>query len=201
MGGLLITSIVSGNLITRWGRYRPFPIIGTGVMTFGMYLLSRLHAGTPTWHALAAATVLGLGLGMVMQVLVLAVQNAVDPRQMGVATSGSTLFRQIGGSIGVSIFGAVFANQLHSELASRFPAGATPPHAGNPGAIRALPAGARSIFEQAFAAALHPVFLMAAAVSLVAFGLTWLIPGLPLRESVAEVPEVPPGTEPVTPQG
>jgi EmrB/QacA subfamily drug resistance transporter len=201
MGGLLITSIVSGNLITRWGRYRPFPIIGTGVMTFGMYLLSRLHAGTPTWHALAAATVLGLGLGMVMQVLVLAVQNAVDPRQMGVATSGSTLFRQIGGSIGVSIFGAVFANQLHSELASRFPAGATPPHAGNPGAIRALPAGARSIFEQAFAAALHPVFLMAAAVSLVAFGLTWLIPGLPLRDSVAEMPEVPPGTEPVTPQG
>jgi hypothetical protein len=129
------------------------------------------------------------------------VQNAVDPRQMGVATSGSTLFRQIGGSIGVSIFGAVFANQLHSELASRFPAGATPPHAGDPGAIRALPAAARSIFEQAFAAALHPVFLMAAGVSLLAFALAWLIPGLPLRESVSQVPEVPPGAEPVTPPG
>ena len=149
---------------------------------------------------LGAGVVLGLGLGMVMQVLVLAVQNAVDPRQMGVATSGSTLFRQIGGSIGVSIFGAIFANQLHSELASRFPAGATAPRAGDPGAIRALPPGVRSLFEQAFAAALHPVFLMAAAVSLVAFALTWLIPALPLRESVAEVPEVPPGAEPVTPR-
>jgi hypothetical protein len=138
---------------------------------------------------------------MVMQVLVLAVQNAVDPRQMGVATSGSTLFRQIGGSIGVSIFGAVFANQLHGELASRLPAGAAAPHAGNPAAIRALPPGARTIFEEAFAAALHPVFLMAAAVSLLAFALTWLIPALPLRDSVAAVPEVPPGAEPVTPRG
>jgi len=199
MGGLLITSIVSGNLITRWGKYRPFPIAGTALMAFGMYLLSRLHAGTPTWHALAAATVLGLGLGMVMQVLVLAVQNAVDPRQMGVATSGSTLFRQIGGSIGVSIFGAVFANRLHVEVASRFPARA--PHAGNPAAIRALPPEVRSIFQDAFAAALHPVFLMAAAVSLAAFALTWLIPALPLRDSVAAVPEVPPGAEPVTPRG
>jgi hypothetical protein len=147
---------------------------------------------------LGAGVVLGLGLGMVMQVLVLAVQNAVDPRQMGVATSGSTLFRQIGGSIGVSIFGAVFANQLHAEVASRFPE--SPPHAGDPGAIRALPPQVRSLFEQAFAAALHPVFLMAAAVSLIAFALTWLIPALPLRESVAAVPEVPPGAEPVTPQ-
>ena len=132
MGGLLITSIVSGNLITRWGKYRPFPIVGTAVMAIGLYLLSRLESGTPTWHALIAGVVLGLGLGGVMQVLVLAVQNAVDPRQMGVATSGSTLFRQIGGSIGVSIFGAIFANRLHVEVASRFPPGAHAPQAGNP---------------------------------------------------------------------
>jgi MFS family permease len=197
MAGLLVTSIVSGNLITRWGRYRPFPIAGTGIMAVGLFLMSRLEVDTPTWEVLGAAVVLGLGLGMVMQVLVLAVQNAVDPRQMGVATSGSTLFRQIGGSIGVSIFGAIFANQLHSEVASRFPE--SPPHAGDPAAIRALPPDVRSLFEQAFAAALHPVFLMAAAVSLVAFALTWLIPALPLRESVAAVPEVPPGAEPVTP--
>ena len=123
MGGLLVTSIVSGNLITRWGRYRPFPIIGTAVMAIGLYLLSRLEAGTPTWHALIAGVVLGLGLGGVMQVLVLAVQNAVDPRQMGVATSGSTLFRQIGGSIGVSIFGAIFANRLHVGGRLALPAG------------------------------------------------------------------------------
>jgi EmrB/QacA subfamily drug resistance transporter len=198
MGGLLVTSIVSGNLITRWGKYRPFPIVGTFVMAVGLYLLSRLEAGTPTWHALIAGVVLGLGLGGVMQVLVLAVQNAVNPRQMGVATSGSTLFRQIGGSIGVSIFGAIFANRLHVEIASRFPPAAHLPKAGNPAAIRALPPAARLIFEEAFAAALHPVFLMAAAVSLIAFGLTWLIPALPLRDSVELAPEVPPAAEPVT---
>jgi EmrB/QacA subfamily drug resistance transporter len=201
MGGLLVTSILSGNLITRWGRYRPFPIVGTAVMAVGLYLLSLLDAGTPTWHALAAGVVLGLGLGGVMQVLVLAVQNAVDPRQMGVATSGSTLFRQIGGSIGVSIFGAIFANRLHVEIASRFPPQEHLPKAGNPAAIRALPPAARSIFEDAFAAALHPVFLMAAAVSLLAFALTWLIPALPLRESIELTPEVPPTAEPVAPRG
>ena len=199
MAGLLVTSIVSGNLITRWGQYRPFPIAGTATMAVGLFLLSRLEVDTPTWQVLGARVVLGLGLGMVMQVLVLAVQNAVDRGSWASRPPGSTLFRQIGGSIGVSIFGAIFANRLHSEVASRFPAGATAPRAGDPGAIRALPPGVRSLFEQAFAAALHPVFLMAAAVSLVAFALAWLIPALPLRESVAEVPEVPPGAEPVTP--
>ena len=128
----------------------------------------------------------------------LAVQNAVDPRQMGVATSGSTLFRQIGGSIGVSIFGAIFANRLHVEIASRFPPGTHAPQAGNPAAIRALPPNVRSLFEEAFAAALHPVFLMAAGVSLIAFALTWLIPALPLRESLEAAPEVPPAAEPLS---
>jgi MFS family permease len=202
MAGVLITSIVSGNAITRWGRYRPFPIAGTALMTVGLFLLSRLEVGTPTWEVLGAGVVLGLGLGMVMQVLVLAVQNSVDPREMGVATSGSTLFRQIGGSIGVSIFGAIFANRLNVEVAARLPANVrAAPQADDPSAIRALPPAARSLFEEAFAAALHPVFLTAAGVSLVAFALAWLIPAVPLRESVTEVPEVPPGAEPVTPRG
>ena len=196
MAGLLVTSIVSGNVITRWGRYRPFPIAGTAVMAVGMFMLGRLEVGTPTWQVLAAATVDGLGLGMVMQVLVLAVQNAVDPRNMGVATSGSTLFRQIGGSIGVAIFGSIFANRLGDELASRLPSGTRVPNASNPAAIRGLPAGLRSVFEEAFAAALHPVFLVAAGISVIAFGLAWLIPDLPLRDTVADVPQVPPGTEP-----
>jgi hypothetical protein len=126
------------------------------------------------------------------------VQNAVDPRQMGVATSGSTLFRQIGGSIGVSIFGAIFANRLGVEIASRFPPAERLPKAGNPAAIRALPPAVRSIFEEAFAAALHPVFLAAAGVSLVAFALAWLIPALPLRDSLEAAPEIPPTAEPVS---
>ena len=198
MAGVLVTSILSGNLITRWGRYKPFPIAGTALMAVGLFLLSRLEVSTPTWEVLGSGVVLGLGLGMVMQVLVLAVQNAVDPRNMGVATSGSTLFRQIGGSIGVSIFGTIFANRLAAELATRLPANARLPGASNPAGIRALPPTLRSAFEQAFAAALHPVFLTAAGVALVAFALAWLIPDLRLRDTVAALPEVPPGTEPET---
>jgi hypothetical protein len=131
---------------------------------------------------------------MVMQVLVLAVQNAVEPRNMGVATSGSTLFRQVGGSIGVALFGAIFANRLHAELASRLPPGARIPRTTSPAVVRHLPAAARDAFVHALAAALQPVFLVAAGVSLVAFVLTWLLRDVPLRRT-REVAEVmpPPG--------
>ena len=123
MAGLLFTSIVSGRLISKFGRYRPFPIAGTAVMTVGMVLLSRLHISSTSAYTSLSMLVLGLGLGMVMQVLVLAVQNAVDYRNMGVATSGSILFRQVGGSIGISLFGAIFANRLHTELAAQLASG------------------------------------------------------------------------------
>jgi EmrB/QacA subfamily drug resistance transporter len=194
MGGLLVTSILSGQLISRYGRYRPFPIAGTALTVVGLFLLSRLHVETPAWQAMAYAVVLGLGLGAVMQVLVLAVQNAVDRRDMGVATSGSTLFRQIGGSIGVSLFGAIFANRLATELATRVPRGAQLPETSDPAAIRALPTPVRNAFEDAFAAALHPVFLSAAGVALTAFALTWLLRDVPLQRS--STTETPAGFEP-----
>jgi EmrB/QacA subfamily drug resistance transporter len=181
MGGVLVTSITSGQLISRFGRYRMFPIIGTGVMTIAMGLLSLLHAGTSVGFAALYAAVLGLGLGMVMQVLVLAVQNSVDPAVMGVATSGSTLFRQVGGSIGVALFGTIFANRVRVELAHRLPAGAHVPKTINPAGIKRLPPRTHEAFAQAFSAALHPVFVTAAAVSLVAFGLSWLLREQPLR--------------------
>src|SRR5262245_62313509 len=140
MAGVLITSIASGNIISRTGRYRAFPIIGTAVAGLALILLSRLAVSTPIWLAALYLLVLGLGLGMVMQVLVLAVQNAVPYQLLGVATSGSTLFRQIGGSIGVAIFGAIFANRLARELADRLPHGVHVPAAVNPAAIQQLPA-------------------------------------------------------------
>jgi EmrB/QacA subfamily drug resistance transporter len=192
MAGVLVTSIVSGQVITRLGRYRFFPIAGTFVMAIGMFLLSRLEVSTSVWFAAAGALVLGLGLGMVMQVLVLAVQNAVDPSQMGVATSGSTLFRQIGGSIGVALFGTIFASRLHAELASHLPPGAKAPDATSPAAIAQLPPAARSAFEEAFAVALHPVFLTAAAVSLLAFALTWLLREVPLSTGSHAGDAIPP---------
>jgi len=194
MAGLLITSILSGQLITRYGRYRPFPIIGTAVTALGLFLLALLQVGTSIWIAMGFAMVLGLGLGMVMQVLVLAAQNSVDPKDMGVATSGSTLFRQIGGSIGVAVFGTIFANRLGVELATRLPAGARLPSTNDPAAIRALPAPVRIAFEDAFAAALHPVFFAAGAIAVGAFLLTWFLREVPLRRE--SLPEAPPGFEP-----
>jgi EmrB/QacA subfamily drug resistance transporter len=185
MGGLLVTSVLSGNLISRFGHYRPFPIAGTAIATVGLFLLSRLTVPTSTVSSAMYMLVLGLGLGMVMQVLVLAVQNAVDYRYLGVATSGSTLFRQIGGSIGVSAFGAIFSANLKSELAKRVPPSAHIPSAANPAVVHQLPPAIRAPYIDAFAAALHPVFLTAAAVALFAFLLSWLLREQPLRQTAA----------------
>jgi EmrB/QacA subfamily drug resistance transporter len=181
MAGLLVTSIVSGNLISRWGRYRPFPIIGTAVMTVGLFLLSQLGPFTSTTRASLDLLVVGLGIGMVMQVLVLAVQNAVPYEQLGVATSGSTLSRSIGGSIGVAIFGSIFANRLAVELAARLPAGTAVPESTEPPAIAQLPPSVHTAYIEAFSAALDPVFATAAAIGAVAFLLTLLLPEVPLR--------------------
>jgi EmrB/QacA subfamily drug resistance transporter len=191
MGGLLVTSVASGRMISRIGRYRMFPIIGTAVMTVGLALLSTLNVASPPWMASLYMLVLGLGLGMVMQVLVLAVQNAVDYHDLGVATSGTTLFRSIGGSVGVAAFGGLFAAGLTDGLAGRLPPGAQLPATADPGAIAALPPALKAVYLDVFTAALHPVFLTATAFAAIAFALTWLLQEVPLRgpvrsESVGE---------------
>ena len=112
MVGIIVASIVSGRLITRTGKYRAYPLIGTALATIGLFLLSHLGGTTPYWQIAIAMVVLGAGLGNVMQVLVLAVQNSVEPRDIGTATSGSTFFRSIGGSFGTAVFGAVWAASL-----------------------------------------------------------------------------------------
>jgi EmrB/QacA subfamily drug resistance transporter len=192
MAGVLIGSIGSGQVIAATGRYKAFPIAGTAIAAVGMVLLAQFDARTSTAFAFFAMFVMGFGLGLVMQVLVLAVQNSVDPRDMGVATSGSTLFRQIGGSIGVSVFGTIFANRLAVELASRLPANARLPRTNDPAAIHALPPRVLTAFEDAFAAALHPVFLTAACVSLLAFALTWLLREVPLSSGAHAGEAIPP---------
>ena len=183
MAGLLVTSIVSGRLISRFGRYKPFPVVGTAVATVGMVLLSQLDIHSTTTYTSLAMVVLGLGLGAVMQVLVLAVQNAVDYRNMGVATAGSLLFRQVGGSIGIAVFGAIFSNRLHGELASRLPPGVHVPKTVSPALIRALPPAAHNAYVHGVAAALHPVFVVASVIAGVSFLLTWLLREVPLRSS------------------
>jgi EmrB/QacA subfamily drug resistance transporter len=182
MLGVLVASITGGQLISRYGRYKVFPIVGTAVMTVGLLLLSRLGVGSSTWTASAYMLVVGLGIGMVMQVLVLAVQNSVDHRLMGVATSGAILFRQIGGSIGVALFGAIFANRLGGNLAERLP-GVSLPKSANPEAVQQLPPAIHDAYVSAFAASLQPIFVVGAAVGVAAFLLTWLLREMPLRHT------------------
>ena len=189
MGGMLATSIVSGQLISRKGRYKVFPVVGTAVMAVGLFLLSRLSPGASAASLMAMMLVLGLGLGMVMQVLVIAVQNAVDYSDLGVATSGVTLFRFIGGSLGTATLGAIFAARLADQLARRLPAG--PPGASplggtlTPEAIAALPAAARAAYAAAFTSSIDAVFLVAFAVGAAGFVLALLLPERPLRATVA----------------
>jgi EmrB/QacA subfamily drug resistance transporter len=189
MGGMLLTSIASGQLISRTGRYRIFPIVGTAIMTLGIGLLSQVTAGTSLAATSGIVLVMGLGLGMVMQVLVIAVQNAVEYRDLGVATSGATLFRLIGGSVGTAILGAIFAVRLSSELAHRLPAGSTgAPESGvaiTTQMLASLSPTVRAVYSQAFASSLSTVFLVATAVALVGFCLTWLLPERPLRATIA----------------
>ena len=183
MAGVLVTSTVSGFLISRYGRYRVFPIAGTALATVALYLLSTLEVGTSTGVAAAYMLLLGLGLGLVMQVLVLAAQNAVDYRLLGVATSGSTLFRQVGGSIGVSLFGVIFANRLAGELAQRLPEGVRAPADPSPAVVEQLPPAIHSVYVAAVSVALHPVFLTGAGMMVVAFALSWLLRDVPLRQT------------------
>jgi len=191
MGGMLVTSILSGQLISRTGRYRIFPILGTGVMSMGLYFLSRLDADTSTLSASLVMLSLGLGLGMVMQVLVIAVQNAVDYGDLGVATSGVTLFRLIGGSVGTAALGAIFAAQLSGHLAQLLPAGGGGgAGAGmNPQALAALDPAIRAAYIEAFTASLSTVFLIATGIGTLGFLLAWLLPERPLRETVAAAAE------------
>jgi EmrB/QacA subfamily drug resistance transporter len=188
MGGLLVTSILSGQLISRFGRYRPFPIAGTAVTACGLALLSRLDLGTSIWTVGLYMLVLGLGLGLVMQVLVLAAQNAVPYEYLGVATSSSTMFRQIGGSVGVSIFGAIFANQLARHLEGKLPPGVAPPKTASPELVKHLAPPVRHAYIEAVTLSLHPLFLTAAAITVLAFVLTWFLREVPLR-ATARAPE------------
>jgi EmrB/QacA subfamily drug resistance transporter len=190
MLGVLVTSIASGQAISRFGRYKVFPVAGTAVMAVGLELLSRLGVGTSTLEGSLYLLVLGLGMGMVMQVLILAVQNAVPYEVLGAATSGVTLMRGIGGSLGTALFGSIFTNRLTAQLSG----GALPPQLRQIVAgggrltgtqVDRLPAPARLAYEQAYVQALTPVFRVAAGVALLGFLISWLLPEKPLRATAA----------------
>ena len=195
MVGLLITSIVSGQLISRTGRYKIWPILGTAVTVVGLFLLSTMGAATPAVVTAAYMVVLGLGLGGVMQVLVVVVQNSVTQKDIGVATSTATFFRSMGGSIGVPIFGAIFSNVLIAKLVTDLPKGV---HLGglsggignaSPQVLDKLPAAIHSGVVHAFSQSLGSVFLAGVPFAVIAFVLVCLIKEVPLRTRVAPMLE------------
>jgi len=182
MGGVLVMSIISGRLISRLGKYRIFPIVGTALVAAAMMLLAQLRIDTPIARMYLYMGLLGCGLGMVMQVLILAVQNTVAFRHMGVATSGATLFRSIGGSVGVAAFGAVFSHGLNARLATLLSSGVELPQPLTPEAIHHLPPAVLAQYLDAFAGALHMVYFSAACVVVLAFAFAWLLRDAPLRK-------------------
>ncbi|RLL66591.1 MFS transporter [Streptomyces sp. Z26] len=190
VAGMLVSSTLSGQLVSRTGRWKVFPVVGTAVTALGLVLLHGLDERSSTAEMSGCFAVFGLGLGLVLQVLVLAVQNAVDYADLGVATSGVTFFRSVGASFGVAVFGTVFTGRLGDGLADALrgrplPEGVTAASLQHdPRAVGALPEGARTEVLGAYATAITDVFLYAAPVVLVAFTLAWFLREEPLRRSV-----------------
>jgi EmrB/QacA subfamily drug resistance transporter len=179
--GLLIASIASGNVVSKTGHYRVFPIAGSVGMAVGLYLLSRLDEHTGFWLASLYMFVLGVGVGLAMQVLLIAVQNTVEYADLGVATSGVTFLRTIGSSFGVAVFGSVYASQLATRIARALPPGVDPRAAQSPAALHRLPAAVAAPIVSAYAQSLHVVFLAGVPVALVALVLSLFLKEVPLR--------------------
>ncbi|MET9508948.1 MDR family MFS transporter [Streptomyces flavidovirens] len=188
--GMLLTSTASGQIVSRTGRWKVFPIAGTGITALGLLLLHQLTETTGAWEMSTFFFVFGAGLGLVMQVLVLVAQNAVRYEDLGVATSGATFFRSIGASFGVAVFGTIFATRLIDKLddalaGQRLPPGIGPEQvAADPRDIALLPPGLRPSVLHAYSTSITDVFLYASPVVLIAFVIAWFLREDKLRRSV-----------------
>ncbi|MGH3970093.1 MAG: MFS transporter, partial [Mycobacterium sp.] len=183
VAGMLTTSMTSGILVGRTGRYKFFPIAGTAVMVVAFVLLSRMGPATSALLQSLYLLILGAGIGLCMQVLILIVQNTSSFDDLGVATSGVTFFRTIGSSFGAAIFGSLFVNFLHSRLGSALLAGRPPAvAASSPEALHRLPHDVAAPIVAAYADSLSRVFLWAAPVALVGFVVASFLREVPLRD-------------------
>lgn len=182
--GLLTMSMSSGVIVGRTGKYKIFPVLGTAVMAVGFVLLSTMGPDTSTLEQSLYLVVLGAGIGMCMQVLVLIVQNTVDFADLGVATSGVTFFRTIGSSFGAAVFGSLFNNFLKDPLADAVAkSGAPAAAAQSPDALHALSPEMAAPIASAYADSLDQVFLYAAPVAVVGFVLALMLKQVPLRSN------------------
>ncbi|HEX4867566.1 MAG TPA: MDR family MFS transporter [Acidimicrobiales bacterium] len=191
MAGLMTTSVGSGRLIARTGHYRRWPMAGMLTCAVGMGLLSTMDSETSRLESSLYMVVLGLGIGMVMQVLVLAMQNASEPRDMGVVTSSANFFRSLGGSMGISVFGAIFASLLSDKLGSFLPPGALGRAGFNPDSLSASPEQLQALppdllepVTRALSEAITAVFAYSVPVLVIGFLLSLILPGLPLRDTI-----------------
>ncbi|MFF8810813.1 MFS transporter [Streptomyces pactum] len=187
MGGLVLASAVAGTMVSRTGRYRVHPIVGGALSAVGMWLLSLLDEDTPRLEYSLWMAVLGVGVGLVMPVLVLAVQNAADPADLGAATSANNYFRQIGGSIGAAVFGTLLADRVADRMAQEPPAAEGPsdvllpdPESITPEMVHALPAAVRDTYIGAYADAMPRIFLYLVPVLVLGFLLAFLLKEKPL---------------------
>ncbi|WP_194821864.1 MDR family MFS transporter [Micromonospora sp. S-DT3-3-22] len=196
MAGIIVTSIVTGRAMSRIGRYKWFPVAGSVVLVAGMLLFTRLQVDSSLWAAFGYMVVIGVGLGLCMQSLILGVQNAVDVRNLGAATSSATFFRSLGGSFGVAILGAVLSTRLAGGLADRLPGaiaqlppdqraavagGGTNISINDPATILALPGPVRAAIQASFVESLHLVFLTTGLIALLAVLVTLALPNDQLR--------------------
>jgi hypothetical protein len=189
--GLLTASIFSGNVVSKTGHYRFFPVVGSLVMAAGLYLLSRMGPGSGVWRESLYMLVLGIGIGLSMQVLTIAVQNTVDYADLGTGTSGVTFFRTLGSSFGTAVFGTIYANALRPNLTQGIGQAARAggdqatltPVAENPQAVHALPPEQSAPLAQAYADTLHTVFLWTVPVALLGFVVSLFLKQVKLRDS------------------
>jgi EmrB/QacA subfamily drug resistance transporter len=205
MAGLMVTSIGSGRIISRTGRYKIFPVMGTALTAVALYLLSTMHVGTSRLLSSAYMVVLGMGIGMIIQVMVLAVQNSVEHKDLGTATATESFSRSMGGAFGVAVFGAILSNRLSYNLSRLLPKGGasrlvnTETIAASPAAIRRLPSGIQHAVIEALARSIHVVFLLSVPLAVAAFLVTLMLKEIPLRETAHIGLEVASG-EPLIPE-
>jgi len=205
VSGLLLTpmmvssaaiSVLAGIVVSKTGKYRLFPIVGGAVMTVAMYLLTGLSVTTTRWQLGIDFVILGLGMGCLMQMVSLIAQNSVELKDMGVATSARMFFQQMGGSLGVAAFGAVFASRLNSVMASAGSAGSKFHVTGtfDPAQVSSLPRAVQEIVFRAVTHGVDAVFIAVLPAAVIVFVLSLFIKQVPLRgrapsDSAAPAPE------------
>ncbi|MET9434205.1 MDR family MFS transporter [Streptomyces sp. NPDC006551] len=179
---MMVVSLVSGRITTNSGKYKIFPIIGTALMVVGLFLLAQMDTGTSRLTSGVYMAVLGAGMGFLMQITMLVAQNSVELKDMGVASSATTLFRTLGSSFGVAIMGALFTGRVQDEMAARGGAELTQRSAQlDAASLAKLPAELREAYQYAVASGTHSAFLVAAAVAVIGFVLAFFVKEVALR--------------------